>query len=93
MPIRAESRKLGFFANFTGINTDSDEGQFFVAIGPKRPPIKIPIEVGTGAFRTDYIGLQAIEFPGINLFWFGALSMMLGMLINLVIRLRRGRAG
>ena len=41
----------------------------------------IPIEVATRVPRTDYIILQAMVFPGINLFWLGGILMMLGLLL------------
>lgn len=41
----------------------------------------IPIEIATNVPRTDYIILQAMVFPGINLFWLGGILMMLGLLL------------
>ena len=89
MRVRDDSRDFGLFANFTDLNVETDEATFYLAKTEVSGPLRIPLAVAPRALRTDYIGLQAIEFPGINLFWFGALSMMLGMLINLVIRLRQ----
>ena len=85
MRVRDDSREMGLYANFTNLNVETDEATFYMAQRPSAGPLRIPLAVAPQALRTDYIGLQAIEFPGINLFWFGALSMMLGMLINLVI--------
>ena len=38
--------------------------------------------------RTDFIGIDAIEFPGINLFWIGSIMMLLGFFISFFFRLK-----
>ncbi len=43
---------------------------------------KIPVEIAENAPRSDYIVLEAIIFPGINLVWIGCISMLLGMGIS-----------
>ncbi len=52
----------------------------------------LPVEVATDALRSDYIVLEAIVFPGINLFWLGSVLMMFGFLFSLALRIssRRG---
>jgi len=42
---------------------------------------KIPVEIAENAPRSDYIVLEAIIFPGINLVWIGSISMLFGMVI------------
>jgi len=39
----------------------------------------LPIEIAENALRMDYVVLEAIVFPGINLFWLGSVMMMLGL--------------
>jgi len=39
----------------------------------------IPIEIAENAARSDYIVLEAIIFPGINLVWLGSVMMLLGL--------------
>jgi cytochrome c-type biogenesis protein CcmF len=39
----------------------------------------LPFEVAENATRSDYIVLEAIIFPGINLVWIGSLAMLLGL--------------
>ena len=89
--IRDESRDLGIFANLVNINPNTGEGTLLVAQSTPRGELTVPLAIATNSDRSDWLVLQAIEFPGINLFWFGTISMMLGLLINLVIRLRRKR--
>ncbi len=48
---------------------------------------KIPVEIAENTARSDYIVLEAILFPGINLVWSGAILMMLGLGIALWRRL------
>ena len=38
--------------------------------------------------RADWLALQAIEFPGINFFWMGTILMMVGLLVNMILRIR-----
>lgn len=42
---------------------------------------KIPVEIAENAPRSDYIVLEAIIFPGINLVWIGSITMLFGMVI------------
>ena len=44
--------------------------------------LKIPIEIAENAPRTDYIVMEVIEFPGINLVWLGSLFMVFGLMIG-----------
>ncbi|MBK7407656.1 MAG: cytochrome c biogenesis protein CcsA [Saprospirales bacterium] len=47
----------------------------------------IPVEVAY-APRTDFLVLEAIIFPGINLFWLGSLLLLAGLLLSMWNRLR-----
>jgi len=49
---------------------------------------KIPLEIAENAARSDYIVLEAIVFPGINLVWLGSIMMMFGLAFSLIRRLR-----
>ncbi|MEM6769623.1 MAG: cytochrome c assembly protein, partial [Bacteroidota bacterium] len=89
--IRDMSGELGLYANLVNINTDNGEATLLIAQAPPTSELKIPVAIASNSTRADWITLQAIEFPGINLFWFGTIGMMLGMLINMVIRLRSRR--
>ncbi len=48
---------------------------------------KIPVEIAENAARSDYIVLEAIIFPGINLVWIGCITMLLGLAISFWRRL------
>jgi cytochrome c-type biogenesis protein CcmF len=44
----------------------------------------LAVEVAQEVPRNDYIVLEAILFPGINLFWGGSIIMLLGMFLGIV---------
>ncbi len=86
--VRDEHRELGLFANLVNLNPETSEATLLVAQAPPRSSLAVPIAVATNSSRSDWLALQAIEFPGINLFWFGSISMLLGLLFSMVVRLR-----
>ena len=86
--VRDEITDLGLYAHLVSINPNTNEATLRVAQANPSNTLAIPIAVAPRSYRTDYITLQAIEFPGINLFWFGTISMMLGLLISMVYRIR-----
>ena len=43
--------------------------------------LKFPIQLAENAPRTDYLVMEVIEFPGINLVWLGSLMMIFGLFI------------
>ncbi|MEM9528880.1 MAG: cytochrome c assembly protein, partial [Bacteroidota bacterium] len=90
--VRDEHRALGLFANLVNLNPETSEATLLIAQAPPRGDLQVPIAVATNSSRSDWVALQAIEFPGINLFWVGTISMMIGFLVNLVLRLRMKRA-
>lgn len=49
---------------------------------------EIPVEIAENAPRSDYIVLEAIVFPGINLVWLGSLLMLFGLGLSMWRRLR-----
>ena len=89
--IRDEHRATGIFANLVNINPQTGEATLLIAQAPPRGDLTIPIAIATDSERSDWLALQAIEFPGINLFWIGTIAMMLGLLINMVVRIRQRR--
>ena len=48
----------------------------------KDEPITIPVGVAH-APRTDFVVLESIVFPGINLFWIGSITMLIGLFIGI----------
>jgi cytochrome c-type biogenesis protein CcmF len=47
----------------------------------------VPIDIAEDMARSDYIVLEAIVFPGINLVWTGSLLMLLGLALGMYRRL------
>ena len=90
--VRDEITDLGLYAHLVSLNPESNEATLRIAQAPPQPSFTIPLAVAPRSYRTDYITLQAIEFPGINLFWCGTISMLAGLLISLVVRIRQKRA-
>ena len=86
--IRDEHRALGLFSNLVNLNPETSEATLLIAQAPPREAVRVPIAVATKSSRSDWLALQAIEFPGINLFWIGTIAMMMGLLISMVLRLR-----
>jgi len=43
----------------------------------------IPFELAENVQRSDYVVLEAIIFPGINLVWAGSLLMLFGFALSL----------
>jgi cytochrome c-type biogenesis protein CcmF len=78
---------LGLSTRFVSI--DPATGTLELEIGQIAvDSLTIPIEMAEDVPRNDYIVLEAIEFPGINLFWLGTSLMMLGMLLGMVRRMK-----
>jgi len=50
---------------------------------------RIPVEIAENAPRSDYIVLEAIVFPGINLVWAGSILMLFGLALSLIRRLKQ----
>ncbi len=75
----------GVHIRLENILPESEQFEFSIAV---TAPPAIPIEVARDVPRTDIIVLQAIEFPGINLFWSGACLMLLGIFLGLWKKLK-----
>lgn len=84
--LKDEVLELGFHARFVSLNPTKETATLYLANTGKKTPV-VPIEVATDSLRSDYIVLEAIEFPGINLFWIGASLMMIGLAVSLFRRL------
>ncbi len=52
----------------------------------------VPVDIATDSLRSDYIVLEAILFPGINLFWLGSSLMMIGLAVSMVYRINNKRS-
>ncbi len=88
--IKDELQPLGLHLRFTGIDPRAETIELKLAqAAPKEAAI--PIELATNSLRYDYIVLEAIKFPGINLFWAGSVFMMLGLGVSMAHRMGKGR--
>jgi cytochrome c-type biogenesis protein CcmF len=82
--------EVGLHFRFQGLNPQTETVTLKVARDESQGE-GIPIQVATDALRSDYIVLEAIEFPGINFFWLGSILMMVGFLISMGHRLAQRR--
>ncbi|MBC7777792.1 MAG: cytochrome c biogenesis protein CcsA [Phycisphaerae bacterium] len=79
--LKDEAPSLSLHFRFEKI--DPKEG--VLTIGVAQTPANqggIPIEIAENAARSDYIVLEAIIFPGINLVWVGSIMMFLGLALS-----------
>ncbi len=74
----------GLHARLTHIDPVKEIFHFQIGRDTRQP--EIAVELAEDVPRTDYIVLEALVFPGINLFWAGALTMLLGFFISLLNR-------
>ncbi len=72
-------KRAGVKVKFTGLDLGSLQGQ-----NPELQGVKL--EIADNVVNDDYIVLQAIVFPGINLVWIGSIMMMFGFLVALIRR-------
>lgn len=89
MNLKDQIGDWNFHVRFTGINPNTEQMTFEVAQGALKQPL-IPIEIAENAFRTDFVVLEAIVFPGINFFWLGSVMMMLGLLVSFIKKRKDG---
>lgn len=78
--------QVGMHIRFVNIDPQKEEFTFLIGKEPVRTDMMFPIEVAENAPRNDWIYLEARLFPGINLFWVGSITMLLGFLWSLVMR-------
>jgi len=78
---------IGLHMKLERIDPEKEEFHLYLARLSDTP--LLPLEIAQDAPRNDYIVLEAILFPGINLFWAGSLIMLMGMFIGLYKRLRK----
>lgn len=85
--LKDEAPALGLHFRFESIDPQTATMTIAVAqaSGEQR---EIPIEIAENAPRSDYIVLEAIVFPGINLVWLGSLLMLFGLALSMWRRLR-----
>jgi cytochrome c-type biogenesis protein CcmF len=89
--MKDEIPELGLHFRFTGINPQEETVEVMIGQSETGGEHPIPFEVATDSLRADYIVLEAIEFPGINLFWLGSTMMMIGLFMSMLVRMQQRR--
>lgn len=80
--LKDEVPTLGLHFRFESI--DPQAGLLTISAAQSDPnAAAIPFEVAENAPRSDYIVLEAIVFPGINLVWLGSILMLFGLALAL----------
>ncbi len=75
--IKSYSPATGIHSRFVKLNPDNGKVTIWVA---RQPDFQgLAFEIADNYEREDYIVLETILFPGINLFWLGALLLMIGL--------------
>lgn len=90
--IKDEAPAAGLHFRFVSLDPGTESLQLMVAKADSPEAGAVPVEVATDAYRSDWIVLEAIVFPGINLFWLGSLLMMIGLGIAMAYRIQQRRA-
>jgi cytochrome c-type biogenesis protein CcmF len=89
---KGEIPSMGLHFYLTKIDPATESFEVQIAEG-KTNTKPLPIEVAQKSFRTDYIVLETIVFPGINLFWLGSTLMMVGLGIAMFRRRKEKSVG
>ena len=79
--LKDETPAMGLHFRFEHIDPKAG----VLTIGVAGTPVNqggIPVEIAENAARSDYIVLEAIIFPGINLVWLGSIMMLLGLALS-----------
>ncbi len=71
----------GITIRFSKINPQTEEMGFEYFLHPDINQLEFPVLIAENASRNDFIVIQVIEFPWINLVWFGSILMLSGMLL------------
>ncbi len=85
--LKDENTEAGLSFRFEDIDPAKGILTIGVADIPKNVP-PIPFELAENVQRSDYVVLEAILFPGINLVWAGSLLMLFGFALSLWRRWR-----
>ncbi len=89
---KAEVPSMGLHFYLTKIDPSTETFELQIAEGNEGAK-SIPIEIAQKSYRTDFIVLETIVFPGINFFWLGSTLMMVGLGIAMFRRLKERKIG
>ena len=91
--VKDQIEDLGMHFRFNNLDPKTESMELLLAKSDPKP-VEAPIDMATNSLRSDWIVLQATEFPGINFFWFGSLIMLLGLALGMWNRMNtKGAAG
>lgn len=79
----------GVAFRFKAIDPATEE----MTLGMKQFEPEIRLEIAKNVSRTDFIVLEALAFPGINLFWIGSILMLGGVFYSWWQRRKQQRSG
>ena len=79
--------EYGIHIRMTHIDPVNERFNFQLA-ADDRSESKLVLDIAEDVPRTDFIGIEAIEFPGINLFWAGSILMLLGFFLSFFFRMK-----
>lgn len=77
----------GWHARFEEVDPTTGKMTLKFARSTSASKMKVSVDIAGNAARRDYIVLEAIEFPGINLFWIGSIMIMTGLFIGMGLRM------
>ena len=87
MIVKDYDAKTGIHTVFASVNPNTETFALRIAEEPVKDPT-VPLQISMRSYRTDYIVLETILFPGINLVWLGSTMMMIGLGIGMFVRRR-----
>ena len=84
--LKANDRNLGFHVRFPQLDPETETFTFLMARHETAETAAVPVQIAANSPRTDFIILETIVFPGINLVWVGSIVMLIGLAVALVAR-------
>jgi cytochrome c-type biogenesis protein CcmF len=83
--IKDEQMAEGLHIKFTNIDPQAGKLEFAVAKSDPRL-LRLPFDIAEDVPSSDYIVMEAIIFPGINLVWIGCCMMLFGLFLGWLVR-------
>jgi cytochrome c-type biogenesis protein CcmF len=69
----------------TGLKVEMEQ------INPEKRSVEVSMSELKGGKFNDFIIMQAIIFPGINILWSGCVLMVIGIIISIYYRIKKQR--
>lgn len=84
--IPVQSILPGISIKFSKIDPETETMRFDYFIHPDISNSEIPVLISENVPRNDFIVIQVIEFPWINLVWFGGALMLSGLFLSFFVK-------